>query len=126
MMTKTKLIAAFFAATTLVCCTVDKAKLSGRWQATAFYENGQSLNVPLDSVRLELTQENRYDFQSLGFYRESGPYSISERYLFLTDTTADPIGDHTLKILYLSDDSLKVRMRSTGGNEQVLFFVRIP
>lgn len=111
-------------ALSLAACGLGSAPITGRWQAVAFYENGQSQAVPLDSVRLELTPENGYTFQSLGFYRESGPYRMSARFLFLTDTTATPHQEHTIKVLDLFGDTLKIQMRRQN-QEQVLFFARI-
>ena len=107
----------------VAACTIQEKDIAGQWQATAFYENGQTLTVPLDSVKLVLTPEGGYAFSSLGFYRESGTYRVSIRYLFLTDTTVQPAVEHILKVLYVSEDTLKIRM-SRQGQEQVLFLAK--
>ena len=107
----------------LVACALHENDVAGDWQAVAFYENGKSNPVKLDSVTLRLSPEGGYDFRSQGFYREAGSYRVSVRYLFLTDTTQTPAKDHIVKVLYLSADTLKIRM-SHENKEQVLFFAR--
>ena len=104
-------------------CTLQESDLPGRWQAVAFYQNGRRVQTPLDVVALDLLPDGRYQFQSQGLYRENGTYHLSMFYLFLTDTTVQPAKEHTVKILYLSADSLKIRMQE-AGKEQVLFFRR--
>jgi hypothetical protein len=107
----------------LYACSVQEKDLTGSWQAAAFFENGQSVASNLDSVSLQITPEGGYEFRSQGFYREAGAYRLSAKYLFLTDTTQIPAKEHIVKILYISADTLKIRM-SAGGKEQVLFFAR--
>ncbi|TNE59292.1 MAG: hypothetical protein EP344_08955 [Bacteroidetes bacterium] len=104
-------------------CFLDKEQLPGNWQAVAFYENGHQVNTVLDSVSLQFMPDGGYCFYSQGFYRESGTYRTSASYLFLTDTTTTPPQEHTVKVLYLSADTLKIKMmRDTL--EQVLFLAR--
>lgn len=107
----------------LFACSVQEKDLAGSWQATAFYENGQSVASKLDSVALWLTPQGGYAFRSQGFYREAGSYRVSAKYLFLTDTTQIPAKEHIVRILYISADTLKIRM-SHDGKEQVLFFAK--
>ena len=104
-------------------CAVDPQDLTGRWQAVAFYTNGQSVDTALDSVQFHLTADKRYTFQSQGFYEEAGHYRLSASYLFLSDTTIKPVVEKTVRILYLSPDSLKIEMKM-GSDRQVLFFKR--
>ena len=104
-------------------CWLKEQDVEGRWQATGFYENGQQVAVNLDSITLWFSPEGGYEFRSQGFYRESGSFRVSARYLFLTDTTVQPPVEHTLNVLYVSEDSLKIRMKQ-ADNEQVLFFAR--
>ena len=99
---------------------MDPALLPGEWQAVAFYEKGQSLAVPLDSVRLSFSNDAGYEFRSVGFYREHGPFRASGNTLFLTDTTTKPAREHIVEVLFLSADSLKIRMQKKDA-EQVLF-----
>lgn len=107
----------------LLSCAFHENDIAGDWQAAAFYENGRSRTVKLDSVILRLSPEGGYEFRSQGFYREAGSYRVSVRYLFLTDTTQKPAKEHIVKVLYLSADTLKIRM-SHDTKEQVLFFAR--
>jgi len=102
-------------------CLPDPLHVPGKWQATAFYEDRQRKETPLDSVTLTLNQDGGYEFRSIGYYRESGPYSISGAYLHLTDTTDTPPREYTVKILHVSPDTLKLLMQS-GQKRQVLFF----
>ena len=104
-------------------CTIKQEDIAGRWQAAGFYENGRQVPAKLDSIALSFFADGGYEFRSQGFYRESGSYRLSVRYLFLTDTTVQPPAEHVLKVLYVSGDSLKIRMNQKG-NEQVLFFSR--
>lgn len=101
-------------------CSLDVSMLAGRWKAIAFYENGQSLHAPLDSVALLFHNNMHYEFRTVGFYREAGPFRIADTHLFLSDTTEHPVKEHILKVLFLSDDTLKIQMVK-GGKEQVLF-----
>lgn len=107
----------------LATCTLDVNRLAGQWRAIAFYEQGQSLTAPLDSVALTFSGDGYYEFRSAGFYRENGPFRVSGQHLFLTDTTEQPAKEHVLKVLFLSDDTLKIQMLK-GDNEQVLFFAK--
>ena len=104
----------------LIGCGIDGTVLPGRWQAVAFYEKGQSMPVPLDSVALIFSGDGQYEFRSAGFYRERGPFRISGTNLFLTDTTEKPAKEHVLNVLFLSADTLKIQMKKED-REQVLF-----
>ena len=107
-----------------VGCNIDPTTLYGKWQAYAFYENGQTvLRVPLDEVQLSLHENGRYEFNTMGFYHEAGFWKTSMKYLFLTDTTETTPKERTLKILLSSPDSIKIEMKK-GDNQQVVFFRR--
>lgn len=110
------LLAALF----FTACSLDINLLSGRWKAVGLFENGQSLPAPLDSVALTFSSDMQYEFRTIGFYREAGPFRIADTHLFLSDTTERPPKEHVLKVLFLSDDTLKIQMVK-GGKEQVLF-----
>lgn len=104
-------------------CSLDERGLHGRWQAAAFYQNGQSVNAPLDSVSLDFLPGGVYAFHSAARYGEAGRYRVSARFLYLTDTTALLPKERIIKVLYLSADSLKIKMEK-AGQEQVLFLCR--
>ena len=111
----------FFSVVFCASCTLNVKQLEGRWRAVAFYEEGQSLPAALDSVALVLEPSaHRYTFRSMGYYRESGPLRVEDKHLFLTDSTVQPAQGRTLRVLFLSDDTLKLLM-SADGKEQVLF-----
>lgn len=106
-------------------CSLDIKQLNGSWKPVAFYEDGQSLAAPLDSVSLRFSPDvGQYEFRSVGFYREAGPFRVSGNHLFLTDTTEKPAQEHVLKVLFLSADTLKIQMKK-ADREQVLFLKKI-
>ena len=105
-------------------CTLDPNKLAGSWQASAYFENGQTLTTPLDSVRISFSPSGDYDFHSIGYYQENGRYRLSGNFLFLSDTTMKNPNERTIKVDYLSADSLKLGMQSNGKN-QAVFFAKI-
>ena len=104
-------------------CSPDPVHVPGNWKAVAFFEDRQRVQIPLDSVALLLTPEGVYEYRSIGYYRESGPYRLAGAYLYLTDTTDTPNRERTVKILHVSPDTLKLLMRS-GEKRQVVFFSR--
>lgn len=105
-------------------CTLDYGDVAGNWKAVAFFENGQSVQTPLDSVGLLLTPDGRYRFQSIGYYREAGRYRCSLRYLFLEDTTISPSQERMVQVLHVSSDTLKLKM-GQAGKEQGLFLRKL-
>jgi|1048.fasta_scaffold01026_6 hypothetical protein len=102
-------------------CTVDEQELGGTWQAVAFFENGKSVNLPLDSVQLKLLTSHVYQYRSIGLYAEAGYWESTVNYLLLTDTTSANKTQRLIKVVYQSSDSLKLKMEQ-DGKEQVLFF----
>ncbi len=108
----------------LAACSLDVRQLNGIWKPVAFYENGQTLAAPLDSVALVFAENGQYEFRSIGFYREAGPFRLDGKLLFLTDTTQKPAQEHALKVLFLSADTLKIQMKK-AGQEQVLFLKKM-
>lgn len=104
-------------------CSVENNQLIGAWQAVAFYEMGQQIHTPLDSVRLSFSPTGSYRFNSLGLYAEEGSYRLAGRYLFMRDTTVHPVVERAVKVQYLSADSLKIGME-LNGKQQVVFFSR--
>jgi hypothetical protein len=113
----------FFALLFLFGCNLDEKELIGHWQASHFYESGQSVSVSLNDVYLDILENNRYFFKGAYQYTEAGHFSSSMHFLFLNDTTAKEPKEKILKVLYLSSDSLKIRMEN-AGKEQVLFFAK--
>lgn len=107
----------------LTACSLDVNLLTGTWKAVALYEDGQLLSAPLDSVALVFSGNGQYEFRSVGFYREAGPFRAAGKHLFLTDTTENPPNEHALKVLFASSDTLKLEMRK-NGKEQVLFLAK--
>jgi hypothetical protein len=106
----------------LSACSLNYRDVAGDWKAVAFYENGQTVQTPLDSVGLLLTPDGRYRFQSIGYYREAGRYRCSLHYLFLEDTTATTAQERMVQVVYVSPDTLKLKM-GQADKEQGLFLV---
>ncbi|MEZ4892308.1 MAG: hypothetical protein R2778_04750 [Saprospiraceae bacterium] len=106
-----------------MACSVDSSMLSGDWHAVGFYMNGQDVPATLDSVKLSFTNSGNYTFKSIGFYEEKGSFRLAGKYLFLKDTTADKPAEKVFQVLYLSEDTLKLGMESSG-QEQTVFFSR--
>lgn len=107
-----------------LACTVDKTRLEGHWRAVAFYENGQQVNTPLDSVSLYFTPNGTYVFRAAGHYKEAGFYKTTLYYVVLQDTTITSAPkDRTIGVQYLSKDTLKLEM-GRDGKMQVLFMAR--
>lgn len=104
-------------------CSLDENALHGHWQAVAFYQNGQTAPAVLEAVSLDFSPEGAYVFRSAARYSEAGRYRVSARLLHLTDTTARPHRERVVRVLYLSQDSLKIEM-AKSGQEQVLFLCR--
>lgn len=115
----------FFLTLVLFSCTVDQHKLSGTWQAVAYYEAGQAVNTPLQAVRLSFDNNGNYNFKSIGFYEEAGQYRVAGKFLFLRDTTVPNPVERAIKVQYLSNDSLKIGMEA-DGKRRVVFFGKLP
>ncbi|MCC6282269.1 MAG: hypothetical protein IT262_16820 [Saprospiraceae bacterium] len=109
---------------TISSCAPDARLLEGSWRLTGYYQDGQALAVPLDSVGLVLHPNQVYEFRSIGFYREKGAFRTSSNYLFLRDSTSAAMQERALKILFLTEDSLKLKMQH-AEKEQVLFFSKM-
>jgi len=107
----------------IASCTLDVGLLYGHWQASAFYENGQTAKAQTEAVSLEFSADGRYLFRSSAYYSEAGTFRESGNFLYLTDTTATPSKVRKIKVLYLSNDTLKIKM-GKDGKEQVLFLYR--
>ena len=104
-------------------CGVSDEQLCGKWQAVQFYEDQQAVQIPLEDVKLVFHQDHKYFFQTLGQYSEGGKWRRSGKYLILNDTTGNTTGEKILKIVFQSEDSLKIKM-FREGKYQAIFFGR--
>jgi hypothetical protein len=118
-----KKIAFFTVLVCLVSCNIDPKKLEGNWQATAFYQDGQSVSVPLDSVGLSFGADGSYTFRTIGFFRESGTFQTSGKYLILQANMLASTPDKRVLIDFLDEKTLKIKMNS-AGKVQHLFLER--
>lgn len=110
-----KLLFLFFISTFLIysCSPVDDDLLIGEWQATALYEEGDSLAVDVKDISLAF-DNNTYHYTSTLNYRESGSYFINETYLFTIDTVHQASSEKAVEIQLLSADFLHLRMQENG------------
>ena len=107
----------------LFSCTIDQQKLPGKWQAVAYFEDGKTVQTPLDSVRITLSSSGEYTFNSIGYYSENGTYRVAGQHLMLQEKGGENNAEKSLKILFLSADSLKIGMQAEKKS-QVVFFAR--
>lgn len=110
--------------TGICSCSPDARLLEGTWRLSGYYQDGQAIAIPLDSVGLVLHPNQIYEFRSIGYYREKGAFRTSSSYLFLRDSTRTDAQERALKILLLTADSLKIKMQQ-AEKEQVLFFSKM-
>lgn len=111
----------FLLSLVLCSCGIDQNKLYGTWQAAAYFEMGQTVDTPLDAVRINFSPSGDYQFKSIGFYEEKGQYRVAGKYLFLLDTTTAAAKERAVKILYIAADSLKIGMEADGKKSTVFF-----
>lgn len=111
-----------FSGLLLSACNYEADALQGQWRASAFYQNDQLQTVALDSIRLQCSENGRYEFHSNGFYHEKGKYRVAGQYLFVTDSTAATPSERAIKILTVAGDSLKLEMRDQNAQKQILVF----
>lgn len=115
-------LAIVFLGTLLSCSPIDDELLIGEWQAAALFEEGQPLDVDLDDISLTFGNKN-YHYTSTLNYRESGSYSVDERYLFTVDTIHRASSEKAVEIKLISADSLHLRMQE-NGKERLLKLVK--
>ena len=108
----------------LASCTPDTRLLEGEWRIAGYFREGQSVATPMDSVGLVFHPNQTYEFRSMGYYRERGSFRTSGSYLFLLDSTRKEAKEQALKILYLSKDTLKLKMQR-DSMEEIVFWGRM-
>jgi len=106
------------------CESWNEKKLCGKWQATSLSENGMPLDVPLDDVGFDFSDNGFYNFHSTLNYREAGKFSLHGDLLYTLDTINEASSEKTVKILLLTTDSLSIKM-SVEGQPRVLTLYKI-
>ncbi|MCC7244047.1 MAG: hypothetical protein IT269_00090 [Saprospiraceae bacterium] len=101
------------------CQRADRQLLTGNWQATGFYEAGQTVNTPLDSVKMTFNTDGSYTFRSIGFYQEKGRFDVSGAYLMLTDTSHGGSKKRRVKVVFQDEKNLKLAMENAGKSQQL-------
>ena len=106
------------------CSQFREKELAGVWRATAFTEEGKTLNVDLDQIEMTFNPNGTYRFSSTLNYREAGTYYLEGPYLRRTDTLNQASSEKAVEVIYLSRDSLHFRM-SDQGRERILKLHRV-
>ncbi|TAK36618.1 MAG: hypothetical protein EPO28_13175 [Saprospiraceae bacterium] len=96
------------------CESWNEKKLSGKWQAASFTENGMPVDVPLEEIAFEFTTNGFYKFHSTLNYREAGTFSLIGDLLYTLDTINEASSEKAVKVLSLTLDSLSIKMHEDG------------
>ena len=102
--------------------TLTKEDLYGNWQAVALTEEGDTLKVNINEIKLSFT-ERIYQFESTLRYKEAGPYYLQSNLLLTKDTLGKKLLEKGVEITKVNQDSLFLRMNEEG-KERLLVMVR--
>lgn len=92
---------------------LDKTLLHGTWQAVSLVENGQPGKTDLSQTQFIFQPNGQYEYQSNINYKEQGSYYLDGKFLVSKDTL-QPAMPKSVKVEYLSADSLLFNMNSNG------------
>ena len=111
----------FLAGVLLAACQAQKTEnqLAGTWTSTRVLENEIALPLNPGVIQFAFTADGHYDYQSTLNYQESGNYYVEGMILYATDTTHEASFQRTVKLEYLSTDSLVIQMQEDGKNRQI-------
>lgn len=96
------------------CSSVEEDLLVGDWQATEIIEEGQTLPVNLEEIKLSFGSNDFYLFNSTLNYEEAGSYFLDSKYLFTTDTVNHASSEKAVEVIKLTSDSLVLKMNDSG------------
>ncbi len=99
-------------------------QIVGNWQAIAILEEGDSLEVDPQYVKLNFNNNKSYSYSGPLKYEESGSYYIESKYLYTVDTLNQASTEKAVEIVMLTEDSLQLLMKE-GARERLLKFVKI-
>jgi len=102
---------------------VPKEELYGNWQAVALKEEGKSLTINIEEIKLSF-KKRTYVFESTLQYKEAGIYRLQSNLLLTKDTLKENVLEKGIEISRLTKDSLFLRMNEQG-KERRLTMVRM-
>ena len=108
----------------LLACEGEQHQLVGTWNGLGLYENGDSVAVDPGLIKLAVTENDRYQFQSTLGYSEAGTYRVKGGFFYTTDTTRQPAVEKAVRIEQLTVDSLGLLMEREG-TPQLLWLQRV-
>lgn len=106
------------------CGPKTEHQIVGNWQAIAVLEEGDSLEVDPQYIKLNLANNKGYTYNGPLKYEESGSYYVESKYLYTLDTLNQASTEKAVEIVKLTEDSLQLLMKE-GARERLLKFVKV-
>jgi hypothetical protein len=122
-MTKAHLPLLFLLLGVFACKQYEEDLLSGSWRGSTILEADQPLDIEPSNIKLMLSPDGSYRYQSTLNYQEAGTYFMDQQYLYTMDTINQASTEKAVEIILLSQDSLHLRMNE-AGKERLLKMVR--
>lgn len=91
-----------------------KDQIQGTWQAIGINEEGQPLDVDISTIRLTFGPGDAYQYNGNLNYKESGNFTIHQKYLYTTDTIHPGTKKKVVEIASVSNDTLRLNMKEAG------------
>lgn len=99
-------------------------QIIGSWQAVVVLEEGDSLEVDPQYIKLNFGKNKDYTYSGPLKYEESGSYYVESKYLYTLDTLNQASTEKAVEIVKLTEDSLQLLMKE-GARERLLKFVKV-
>lgn len=99
-------------------------QIIGNWQAVTVLEEGDSLEVDPQYIKLHFGQNKDYTYSGPLKYEESGSYYVESKYLYTLDTLNQASTEKAVQIVKLTEDSLQLLMKE-GARERLLKFIKV-
>ncbi|MCP3930066.1 MAG: hypothetical protein GY705_13310 [Bacteroidetes bacterium] len=101
------------------CARFHYKFIKGQWQAVEVLEEGETLHVQTEYVKLDFNDKGYYLYSGTLKYQEAGTYYFDSDYLFTTDTLNSASTTKAVEIIKLTRDSLHLKMND-NGRERIL------
>lgn len=98
--------------------------LEGTWEAQILLEEGDTIQMDLSPVFLQMHKEGTYLFQSTLNYLESGYFRLEGNLLYVQDTTTIGSKERKMRIHQFEADTLVLDMESDGLSRQLTLWRR--
>ncbi|NUO02571.1 MAG: hypothetical protein HUU01_18345 [Saprospiraceae bacterium] len=108
----------------VACGPNPEHQIVGQWQAVAVLEEGDSLEVDPQYIKLAFGKNKDYSYNGPLKYEESGSYYVESKYLYTLDTLNQASTEKAVEIVKLTEDSLQLLMKE-GARERLLKFVKV-